>query len=130
MKMAEIVLEEASNYGISIERNVKVDTWDNGRETGTLFIGTGNTTELKYITWMDLKDMGIRKRPSDGIFRGCSNVAWYITEEEADKLIALNASREAAAPALKAKMEEEEREYERLRAVVLKAIDDDIEPYR
>ena len=34
MKIAKIVLEDASSYGISIERDVKVDTWDNGREIG------------------------------------------------------------------------------------------------
>lgn len=74
--------------------------------------------------------MGIWQRPGDGVFRGCSNKAWFISEEEANRLLNLNAGREAAAPALKAKIEEEERKYEHLRAAVLKAMDDDIEPYR
>lgn len=128
--MKNIVLEFAYSYpGVTIERNVEVGQWDNGRETGTLFIGSGDSQKLAHIDWDDLAKMGIWTRGSDGIFRGCGNRAWYITEDEAAALIALDNERTAQIEANRPAREAAEAEYERHYQAVVKMMDDDIYPY-
>lgn len=127
--MENIVLEYAESYGITIERNVEVSRWNNGRETGTLFVGRNDSHKLKHIKWTDLKEMGIWTRKIDGEFAGCGNRAWYITEEEAAGLIALDDERAAQIEANRPAWEAADAEYERNRKAILKMMDDDAEPY-
>lgn len=128
--MENIVLEYAESYGITIERNVEVSQWNNGRETGTLFVGRNDSHKLKHIKWTDLKEIGIWTRKIDGCFAGCGNSAWYITEAEAAALIALDDERTAQIEANRPAREAADAEYERNYKAIIKMMDDDAEPYR
>lgn len=131
--MENIVLEYADSYGITIERNVEVSQWNNGREIGTLFIASKarekDSRELPRIKWTDLNKMGIWTRKIDGSFAGCRNSAWYITQDEADALIALDNERTAQHGASRPAREAAEAELERKYESLMKMMDDDAEPY-
>ncbi len=127
--MKNIVLQYAYSYGIEIIRDVTVSKWDNGYTSGTLFVGSNNRDDLTYINWRDLDSMGIWMRPGDGVFNGCTNRSWYITEAEAQLLIDLNAQRAADEPRKSAEQEREEAKYEKHFEMMYKAMDDDIYPY-
>lgn len=90
-----LTLQHAHAYGISIvparrlTDDEKMQYSEHCRDR--IFAGLADHPDyldLPQITWRDLP-----KRRGDGEFDGCGNVAWIITREEADRLIAINNER-------------------------------------
>ena len=90
-----LVCEVADSYGVSLcharrfnnEEKAGYAEWF--RETGFVGISSYPTIDLKEINWIDVRNI-LNNRKSDGSFNGCSNSAYIVTEDEWNKLIALN----------------------------------------
>ena len=67
------------------------------------FVGIGDSTKLKYISWIDVREV-LKDRKDDGSFSGCSNCAYIISEDEWNTLTELKEKKRA---------EEEKKKTER-----------------
>lgn len=90
-----LVCEVAHSYGVSLKHarrfteEEKKEYVEAFRERGFVGISSYPTTDLKEINWKDVHDI-LNGREADGEFCGCSNSAYIISEEEMEKLVALN----------------------------------------
>ena len=87
------VLQWALSYGMSIHKARRLTEEEKAEYTGWFkdfgFISLGEVIELEPDWYYNDEFVNqIRNREVDGAFRGCSNHAWIITEDEADEIIA------------------------------------------
>lgn len=90
-----LVCEVADNYGVSLcharrlndKEKTEYSEWF--RENGFVGISSYPIIDLKEINWIDVRNI-LNGRKLDGSFLGCCNSAYIITEDEWNKLIALN----------------------------------------
>lgn len=88
-----LVCEVADSYGVSLcharrfNDEEKAKYVESYRERG--FVSTSSDIDLEYMNFIDVKNI-LNDRKSDGSFNGCSNSAYIVTEDEWNKLIALN----------------------------------------
>lgn len=88
-----LVCEVAYSYGVSLckarrfTEEEKKDYVDWFKDKG--FVGISDSTDLEYITWVDVKEV-LKERKDDGSFSGSSNCVYIISEDEWNALIELN----------------------------------------
>lgn len=90
-----LVCEVADNYGVSLLHARRFNNGEKAgysewfRENGFVGISSYPIIDLKEINWIDVRNI-LNNRKLDGSFCGCSNSAYIVTEDEWNKLIALN----------------------------------------
>jgi len=80
----------------------------NARELA--FVAVGDAIELKHISLKDIVDE-LDDRQSDGMFLGCANIAWVISEAEGAALQRLNEKKALVVAQIAAQKEQDERAY-------------------
>lgn len=90
-----LVCQVAHSYGVSLHHARRFTEEEKGRyiesfrERGFVGISSYPTTDLKEISWEDVNNI-LNSRKPDGSFCGCCNDAYIISEEEWERLVALN----------------------------------------
>ena len=93
-----VVCEVAYSYGIYLH---KARRFTEEEKQGLAewfknegFVGIGDSTKLKYISWVDVRKV-LKDKKADGGFSGCSNSAYIISEDEWNTLTELNEKKRA-----------------------------------
>jgi hypothetical protein len=99
----------AHAYGVSIHK-AQYD-YEHRDEYSTdykpyIMVGLKESIDLPFITW---KEDFFSSRKSDGVFKGCSNSTYIISEEEKEYFIYLNNERKQAIEKVQKEIEDKER---------------------